>query len=118
MTLDQLKYFLAAAKYEHVHRAAHSIPISASVISHAIKSLEDEFGEQLFARENKKIRLTKHGARLLDLGEKLLNQVDRLREDIGQTDLPIEGHYRIGASHFLAAKLVAPVWSGLQSQYS
>jgi len=117
MTLDQLRYFTAAAKYEHIHRAAHSIPISASVVSQAVKTLEDEFGYQLFIRENKKIKLTSHGVRLLELSQKLLGQAESLKKELGQTDQPLSGHYRIGSSHFLAAKLLTPAWVNLQTRF-
>ena len=114
MTFDQLRYFVAAAKHEHVHRAAESIPISASVISHAIKTLEEEYGCKLFLREKKKIRLTQEGARLWDLTKDLFERVDGIKRELGRKDYPIVGHFRVGASHLLASTMMAPMVSALQ----
>ena len=114
MTFDQLRYFTAAAKHEHIHRAAKAIPISASVISHAVKSLEVELGCQLFFREKKQIRLTQDGARLLELSKDLLERLDGIQKELGRRDYPLVGHFRVGASHLLAASLLSPVLTTLQ----
>lgn len=118
MTLDQLKYFVAAARYEHVNRAAKATAISASVISHAIKQLEEEYGCQLFSRDRKRIRLTAQGVRFFELSERLLSQADGMRRELGTTTIELSGHYRIAASHFLAAELVGPAWTELQNRYT
>lgn len=117
MTLDQLRYFIAAAKYEHVNRAAKSIPISASVISNAIKELEEELNCILFIREKQTIRISSHGIRLLELASSVLDQTDRIKEKLGNEHAPLAGHYRIGASDFLATKLLAPTWTKLQNKH-
>src|SRR4051812_26397940 len=117
MTLDQLRYFVAAAKYEHVIRAAQSFPISPSVISQAIKVLEEELNCQLFDRDNRRIRLTKDGSRLVELAHGVLEKADSIKHEIGKDDSPLEGHYRIGASHFLASKVLAPVVAEMQEKF-
>jgi DNA-binding transcriptional LysR family regulator len=116
MTLDQLRYFVAAAKYEHIHRAADSIPISASVISQAVRLIEDEIKCQLFVRNKQTIRLTPHGLKFLELSTALLGQADKIKAEMSDQVLPLSGHYRIGASHFLAAKVVTPAWTALQNR--
>lgn len=117
MTLDQLRYFVAAAKYEHLGRAARSIPISLSVVSQSIKLLEQEYGCYLFVRDNKKMRLTPQGLRLLNLGTQLLGQADQISKELGNKLPQFEGHYRIGASILLATTVITPLWSRLQSKF-
>lgn len=118
MTLEQLKYFIAAAKYEHINRAAQSIPISASVVSNAVKELENEYQCQFFLRDGRTIRLTAVGSRFLELSQNLLNQAADLKSELQQTTQPLTGHYRIGASHFLAGKVLSPAWTALQKDNS
>ena len=117
MTLDQLRYFIAAAKYEHVHKAAMSIPISASVISQSIKQLEEELHCSLFTRDNKRIRLSPDGIRLMELADDILARADRLKQELGKTNPNLSGHYRVGASHFLASKVLVPTWCEMQKNY-
>lgn len=118
MTLDQLRYFVAAAKYEHINRAAQSFPISASVVSNAVKELEIEFRCELFTREKQRIHLTVEGRKLLDIATGLLSQADNIGNELGATHVELAGHYRIGASHFLATQVLAPVWTELQNKHS
>lgn len=76
MTLDQLRYFRAACKYDGVSRAAENLNISQPSISNAIANLEKEFGVELFTRQHKRLLLTKEGMQLLEMAEKILLQAD------------------------------------------
>lgn len=103
MTLDQLKYFSAAATFQHVGRAANSVAISASVISAAIASLEKELGRELFSRKGRNIYLTTDGEKLLKRAQSILSEVNSLKGFLQQKPSSLEGKYRLAASHFLAS---------------
>lgn len=116
MTLDQLKYFTAAATYQHVGRAAVAVSISPSVISAAIGNLEDELSCELFRKRGRRIELTAEGQKLLDRCKSILQSVDKLKSDIkGDAEL-LAGRYRLGASHFLASRLLFSGWNILQKK--
>ncbi|MGZ3684682.1 MAG: LysR family transcriptional regulator [Bdellovibrionota bacterium] len=117
MTLDQLRYFIAAAKFEHINQAAQSIPISPSVISQSIKQLEEELSTSLFVRQNKRIRLSPEGGRLLELAEDLLQRANLIQHELGRAQPTLEGHFRVGASHFLASEVIGPIWSSMQKKF-
>lgn len=57
----QLKYFLVAAEYEHMTKAAHILHIAQPALSQSIKHLEGELGVPLFERINRSIRLNASG---------------------------------------------------------
>lgn len=76
MTLDQLRYFQAVCQYSSVSRAAQALNISQPSVSNAITKLENEFGVQLFARQSKRLVLTKEGAVLLKHAASLLQDAD------------------------------------------
>lgn len=117
MTLDQLQYFHAAAKYEHIGKAAQAIRISPSAVSGAVASLEDELGCSLFERRLQRIRLTQHGKRLKEHCERLFAQVQSIRDDLQEGAPRFHGNYRLGASPFLAKTLLAPAWFKLQKDF-
>ena len=64
MEIFELKYFLAVAREEHIHRASEKLRVSPPALSKAIARLEDELGKKLFAREGRHIRLTDEGRAL------------------------------------------------------
>ncbi len=56
-----LRAFEAAAKHQSFKLAAEEIYLSASAISHQIRSLEAFLGTELFTRDKNNVRLTKEG---------------------------------------------------------
>ena len=117
MTLDQLRYFTAAATYEHIGRAANTVSISASVISSAISSLEIELDCQLFKKNGRNIQLTKDGEKLLKRSKALLEEVNHLKADLKKTSVSLSGHFRLGASHFLASRHLLSFWEKVQRKH-
>lgn len=116
MKPDQLRYFLEAARHQHLGRAASAIPISQSAVSHSIAALEKELGRDLFLKQGKHVFLTEHGKRLAEHAEKLLRDMEDVREELSSERIGLRGHYRIGATHILCARLLAPAWMRLQHE--
>lgn len=117
MTLDQLRYFYEAARFQHVGKAAKFVHISPSAISAAIASLESELDCKLFDRMGKSIVLTDTGRRLKEEAEKLFDQVAAISGTIQGKAAQLRGNYRLGASHFLASHVFTRAWSKLQNHH-
>lgn len=115
MKLDQLAYFLAAAKQQHIGKAAHVVSISPSAISHAVSALERELGRELFVKKGKNIFLTAHGRLLMEKAEDLLARADRVKEELSSETVELKGHYRLAATHLLSSRLLAPAWTSVQN---
>ncbi len=115
MTLDQLRYFLAAANFQHVGRAARSVSISASVISTAISNIEDELKCALFRKNGRGIVLTPEGEIIKKKAAAILYEVSLLPRSFAETDL-ISGRFRLGASPFLANHFLASTIAQLQKE--
>ncbi len=101
ITLDRLRYFSEVARLEHLGQAAINLSISPSVLSSAIKTLEEELACKLFERKNNSLRLNENGWNLLERATVILEKTSSLYEEIGIKSVKIKGHYRIGASPFL-----------------
>ncbi|MGN0658479.1 MAG: LysR family transcriptional regulator [Emergencia sp.] len=78
MELLQLKYFLAAAGFEHMTKAAESLHIAQPALSQAIRRLEKELDTTLFVRQGRGIRLTEQGKLLADRLQPLMQSLDEL----------------------------------------
>jgi LysR family transcriptional regulator, glycine cleavage system transcriptional activator len=59
--LSSLRVFEAAARHNSFRKAAEELNLTASAVSHAIQTLENWLGVELFAREARGLRLTNAG---------------------------------------------------------
>lgn len=65
MTLTQLEIFSRVAELAGFTSAATCLGITQSAVSHAIKSLEQKLGVELFRRHQAQVELTDIGSQLL-----------------------------------------------------
>lgn len=117
VTLDRLRYFVEVATTEHVGNAAKLLAVSPSVVSAAIRELEEEFNCELFIREKQRIRLSARGEILLEKAKAILNDTQQLYSEVGTGDIKLKGHYRIGASHFLMQEYLIPAFIEIQKDH-
>ena len=76
MELTQLRYFQAAAKYEHITQAAAELYTSQSSLSKTIARLEQELGQTLFDRVGNHIRLNSSGRQFYQAVNLILQTLD------------------------------------------
>lgn len=69
MTFDQLEYFLKAARYLNLSKAANELFISHSALSKSMSALEEELDTILFIRDKNSLRLTASGKYLAEQGK-------------------------------------------------
>ncbi|MCC8024269.1 MAG: LysR family transcriptional regulator [Clostridium sp.] len=99
MELLQLRYFLTAAQYQHMTKAAEHLQIAQPALSQAIHRLEAELGVTLFERKNRSIELNDAGRLLQKRLLPLISALDRIPGELK------EGQYH--ASHTIHLKLLA-----------
>ncbi len=75
-SLRGLRTFCIAARYESFRTAGEELFITASAVSHQIKSLEEELGEQLFDRSSRELKLTETGKSFYEEVGPLVEQLD------------------------------------------
>ena len=66
LPLQPIQGFLAAARAGNLSRAAESLNLTVSALSHQIRALEERLQQRLFERGPRGIRLTADGQRLFD----------------------------------------------------
>ena len=77
---NDLKYFLTTATRLHLTKAAKELGLSQPALSHCIKRLEQEVGEELFLRRKDGLILTKAGEYLLNKGQKICDELEVVSE--------------------------------------
>src|SRR6202012_4085070 len=63
-------------------KAAHTLHLTQSALSHQLKELEKELAVEIFSRQGKRLHLTEQGYRFLRTSEKILAEIKALEEDI------------------------------------
>jgi DNA-binding transcriptional LysR family regulator len=86
MTLKQIKYFEAVCETRNVTKAADSLYISRSVVSRALKELENEFGVELFNRTHLGLELTESGKLLKNMFFEFSSVYASIQERIRQNN--------------------------------
>lgn len=108
MTLQALRYFIAAAQQRNFTRAAEQLFISQPALSKAIAELEAEMNCTLFIRGKRSVSLTPEGEALYHEAVFLLNRADALPIRIQRTNNlpPISvGYYIYGHLDIIRKKL-------------
>ena len=75
MNLEQLETFLVIARYQSVNRAADTLFLAQSTVTHRLRQLENEVGLQLFVRAASGVTLTREGQRLLPTATSIVEQM-------------------------------------------
>jgi len=97
MEKNQLRYTIEVAKYQNMTHAADHLHISQPSISNQILNLEQELGVKLFERSRKRIYLTEAGEFFVKQAQKILNDMDTLKEAmLDMAERPV-GRLRVGA---------------------
>ena len=112
MNLSQLYYFQKLAELQHYTHAAEELYISQPTLSHAIASLEDDLGCDLFRKEGRNVRLTEEGAFFKDYVDRSLTILDEGIAALKKRHGRLSGTVNLGAvatvrSDYLPAALVA-----------
>ncbi|RBJ82084.1 LysR family transcriptional regulator [Pseudomonas sp. MWU12-2534b] len=97
MTLTQLEIFSRVAELAGFTSAATRLGISQSAVSHAIKSLEQELGVELFRRHQAQVELTDIGRQLLLRARAMLGLAATLEQEAADARGMKRGTLRIGS---------------------
>src|ERR1700759_5570843 len=96
MDLRHLRYFVAVAEERHFTHAAERLGIKQPPLSLAIRQLEKEMGKSLFRRLTRGVELTEAGAVLFDSALRILEQVERTKDDVKSRARGETGHIHVG----------------------
>ena len=107
--LADIPMFVGLSDARHFGRAAAALGIPASTLSRRIVALEKELGVALVNRSTRSFALTEAGRTLYERARKLIGDVNRIGEDLGQAASTVSGHIRIGLRPELAHILFIPV---------
>ena len=115
LSLRGLRTFCAAARNESFRLAADELFITASAVSHQIKSLEKELGRTLFERNSRSLKLTDTGRAMFEEACPLMTQLDALAGKYRATDT--RRSLRISVQPFFASEMFVPRLNEFTERY-
>ncbi|SIT39082.1 Transcriptional regulator [Paraburkholderia ribeironis] len=117
MTPDQLITFAAVAEHRNISRAAVALHLSQPAVSGQLRQLQDEFGEPLYQRDGRGVRLTPAGEQLASYATRLRDiwrQAHAYRDALRGLE---QGTLRIGASTTPASYLLPYLMTDFHRRY-
>jgi LysR family hydrogen peroxide-inducible transcriptional activator len=96
MTLTQLQYTLAVAKYGNFTLAADKSNVTQPTLSMQVQKLEEELGALIFNRNTKPITLTAVGEKIIKQAKNIIEESQKMRYLIDQEKGVVEGEFRLG----------------------
>ncbi|MEV4257683.1 LysR substrate-binding domain-containing protein [Spirillospora sp. NPDC049652] len=117
MELRQLRYFVAVAEEASFTRAAERMHVAQPGISAQVKQLEREFGQDLFDRSGRAVRLTEAGEAVLPYARAALWAADGARLAVDELTGLIRGRVAVGTVTSMPSGLVPDLLAGLHRDH-
>ncbi|HEV8644294.1 MAG TPA: HTH-type transcriptional regulator CysB [Burkholderiales bacterium] len=101
MKLQQLRYICEVARHNlNLSNAAEALFTSQPGISKQIRSLEEELGVDIFVRHGKRVvAVTEPGKAILEIAQRMLRDVENLRQVGEEFTEEDKGHLTIATTH-------------------
>jgi DNA-binding transcriptional LysR family regulator len=117
MDFRQLQYLTAVAEHRNVTKAAESLYISQSALSHYIRKAEEELCVQLFDRSTTPISLTYAGKCYIESAQRILLENERLMKELREITENMTGVLRMGISRDRASYTMPRLVRDFQAKY-
>jgi DNA-binding transcriptional LysR family regulator len=114
---SQLTAFVAVAENRSFTKAAAHLGFKTPALSHAIRSLEEQFGVRLLNRTTRSVGLTDAGEQLLSRLTPVLQSFDRAIDGIVEFRDKPTGTLRLSVHPLAAATVIAPMVTRFSQQY-
>lgn len=107
--LRHIELLIRAVEAGSFAKAARSLHLTPSAVSHAIAELEKGLGVPLFYRTTRQLRLTEEGEGVYQRGSDILRQLAELESGLRKTAGRLTGTLRVGLGVPLSRNVIMPV---------
>lgn len=114
---SELKAFMCVAQERSFRRAAGSLRMSPSALSHTIRALEERLGVRLLNRTTRSVAPTEAGQRLFDRLLPAIEEMTAAVKDVGGSQTEPRGTVRINLPRIAARLLITPMLAGFRKKY-
>ena len=107
---DDLKIFLAVARYKTISQAAKSLDVQHSTVSRRIKALEKNVGVSLFSRANNACELTQAGKKIAAAALNIEKEITRIDGTLTGKNDSLIGPLRVTTINSMSATILMPIF--------
>jgi LysR family hydrogen peroxide-inducible transcriptional activator len=117
ISLKQLRYFSAVARFAHFGKAAEFCNVTQPALSMQVRELESDLGLKLFERRQQGTQLTEAGREILERAQQVLSAVRDLDDFAHHYGQLLMGRLRLGVIPSLAPYILPPLLPLMREQY-
>ena len=117
MSLQKYEIFLRTLEAGSVSRAAEDLGLTQSAVSHALTSLEEQFGFPVLKRSRSGVRLTEEGKKVLPSVRTILSAEMQLQETVSSIHGLSTGTIRIGTFTSVAVHWLPSILKEFQAAH-
>jgi len=117
MTISRFEVFNAVVETGSLTKAGEMLNLTQSAVSHAITSLENEFGFALMTRRKSGVSLTSNGERMLVYIRAILNMHDKMKQEAAAINGLEVGVVRIGTFTSIATQWLPHILKRFEENY-
>lgn len=117
LTPSDLSTFVAIARHQSFRKAAEELGVTASALSHALRTIEERLGVRLLNRTTRSVALTEAGQRLYDRVTPAFRDIDDAIEDLNAFRDRPAGTLRINAARLPCHLVLLPMLAGFSQAY-
>jgi LysR family transcriptional activator of dmlA len=114
---DDLRVFTVVVRKSSFSAAAQELGTSPAYVSKRIRLLEEDLSVQLLHRTTRRVAVTEQGERVFHWAQRILDDLDQLRQEVTITRQVPRGQLRISSSFGFGRNVVAPALSRLVESY-
>lgn len=115
--LNDLATFQTIARLKSFRKAAVTLGVSASALSHAMRNLEEQVGLRLLQRTTRSVALTEAGQTLLEQLQPALQQIEQALDKLNDYRATPRGSLRLNMPANVAQSVLAPHLASFLKQY-
>lgn len=117
MKVDDYRLLATLSEAKTLRKAAEKLYISQPAVSQRLKSIEDEWGVQIFIRTKKALYTTGAGERIIAHAKKVVDEERLVKDYIQANEGAIEGKISIGVSSLIGYTILPDILAKYLSDF-
>ena len=117
MKIDDYELLLQLEKIGTVRGTAKAVLISQPAVSQRLKYIEEYFGEQIFIRTSKRLKLTPSGEKILQHAEEVIARENSIKNTLAATSTEVRGTLSIACSSVISQRYLPGILAKFTMMY-